>query len=987
MQDLSSFTSFMQNAHEREPFPWQIRLVEMLMEGTWPEVIDVPTGLGKTSVIDAWVYVLALFALDGRRSDFPRRLCFIVDRRIIVDDADSHARALAAKLESASAGNALSDIKQGLLSLTGGKGDILSVVRMRGGLTWESRWLRRPDQPALVTGTVDQLGSRLLFRGYGASERMRPIDAAFVGLDAWVVVDEAHIAGPLVGTVERVRRLQETHETAFSGRALRLTIMSATAGRGRVGLHGDLTTEGPAADDIPVARSSERVRLHADRTTEGANEEARRRLSTSKPAALIELGGLKPKKRAPADFQDLGRAMAAVAERQGQDAKAIAVIANTIATARACLEQLESKGHQVCLVIGRCRPYERGFIEREWLRKVQVGSKRDYEGSLFVVATQTIEVGANLDFDLVVSEAAPFASLVQRFGRVNRLGVHREHQSAIVYAPAAHDEDPIYGESTGATWEWLTQIGKGSQPVGKAADLAKLVFESHIDLGPEALRTLLSDPPLGVTPVAPHTPVLLGAHVEAWARTQPPPDPDQSVAPFLRGVDQGLPEVSVAWRAGPPKHDQTRKLEEVWQEWLDLAPPAAWEFVEVPIWEVRALLAGMPPSAPTTDIEGIVGKHDPMVEVDGAPGVVLLKRDEVALLGEVGVQPGDRVILRSEVGGHDKWGWVGAGGGGKPVPDVGDLIPARTRPVMRLAEEILATWIPSSTVETWERLQSLDPAEPDEFELILGVLDQAGVPYPRGEFERVIRTTFGTEDHPVRLVHLQPADPESTVLPIDFVSDDDETSTSVVGGGRVTLSQHGASVGSTAREFAENLGLEEALVRIVELAGEYHDIGKSDPRFQVALHLGDELAALASLEPLAKSGRDPRDPVARRGWHRSGLKKGFRHEAISERLVLGLLEHRQALFGEFDRDLLLHLIAAHHGHGRPLMPPIPQPDDGSFEYSVDGLQVAHLPRASQVDWSHVQRFEKLNARYGWWGLAALEAIVRLADMLCSEEGR
>ncbi|WP_460831732.1 hypothetical protein [Nocardioides hungaricus] len=85
-------------------------------------------------------------------------------------------------------------------------------------------------------------------------------------------------------------------------------------------------------------------------------------------------------------------------------------------------------------------------------------------------------------------------------------------------------------------------------------------------------------------------------------------------------------------------------------------------------------------------------------------------------------------------------------------------------------------------------------------------------------------------------------------------------------------------------------------------------------------------------------------------------------------------------------DLLLHLISSHHGHGRPLLPPVV--DDGLHELRADvaGVYVtAQLPRV--VDVSRAERFKQLNDRYGRWGLAMLEAVVRCADMTISAEGR
>lgn len=152
------FPEFFQAVRGYEPFPWQAELAGLLVEGDWPDVIDVPTGLGKTSVMDCWVYALAAAGAAG----VPRRLFFVVDRRLVVDGAFHEAEALArtladARLAAAQDGDrgVVASVAAALHGLHGDPGEVpLEVVRMRGGVTWESRWLARPDQAALVVGTV-----------------------------------------------------------------------------------------------------------------------------------------------------------------------------------------------------------------------------------------------------------------------------------------------------------------------------------------------------------------------------------------------------------------------------------------------------------------------------------------------------------------------------------------------------------------------------------------------------------------------------------------------------------------------------------------------------------------------------------------------------------------------------------------------------------------------------------------------------------------
>ena len=100
MLEQSDFPVFFDEVYGYEPFPWQTRLLQNIVEhdGEWPAMLDLPTGSGKTAGIDIAVFHLALEAdcCEARRA--PVRIVFIVDRRLVVDDAFERANKLAAAL-------------------------------------------------------------------------------------------------------------------------------------------------------------------------------------------------------------------------------------------------------------------------------------------------------------------------------------------------------------------------------------------------------------------------------------------------------------------------------------------------------------------------------------------------------------------------------------------------------------------------------------------------------------------------------------------------------------------------------------------------------------------------------------------------------------------------------------------------------------------------------------------------------------------------
>jgi CRISPR-associated endonuclease/helicase Cas3 len=164
------------------PLCWQKRLYEHLLgpddgrpDGL-PQALDLPTGLGKTSVMAIWY--LALRA--GAR--LPRRLVYVVDRRAVVDQATTIADAI--KEKSGDCG--------------------LRVSTLRGQHVDNRAWLDNPAAPAIIVGTVDMIGSRLLFEGYGVSRKMRPYQAGLLGADTLVVLDESHLVPPFERLLRKI---------------------------------------------------------------------------------------------------------------------------------------------------------------------------------------------------------------------------------------------------------------------------------------------------------------------------------------------------------------------------------------------------------------------------------------------------------------------------------------------------------------------------------------------------------------------------------------------------------------------------------------------------------------------------------------------------------------------------------------------------------------------------------------------------------------
>ncbi|MEY4583192.1 MAG: hypothetical protein RL701_7895, partial [Pseudomonadota bacterium] len=142
-----------------------------------PRALDIPTGLGKTAVMAIWLVARACGA------KLPRRLVYVVDRRAVVDQATDVAEALCVWVTK----------ERPVADALGLAERPLAISTLRGQYVDNRKWLEDPSAPSIVVGTVDMIGSRLLFEGYRCSPKLRPYHAALLGADALVVLDEAHL--------------------------------------------------------------------------------------------------------------------------------------------------------------------------------------------------------------------------------------------------------------------------------------------------------------------------------------------------------------------------------------------------------------------------------------------------------------------------------------------------------------------------------------------------------------------------------------------------------------------------------------------------------------------------------------------------------------------------------------------------------------------------------------------------------------------------
>jgi len=222
------------------------------------------------------------------------------------------------------------------------------------------------------------------------------------------------------------------------------------------------------------------------------------------------------------------------------------------------------------------------------------------------------------------------------------------------------------------------------------------------------------------------------------------------------------------------------------------------------------------------------------------------------------------------------------------------------------------------------------------------------------------------------------------------VLDDDGTDiySQLTTGQPVELSRHLEHVRSELVDSVKQLplgGFRKTLVR----AAETHDWGKADTRFQAMLLGGDLYAALWEDQLYAKSAMMPGNLAERiLARKRSELPSSFRHELLSVSLLEALGNDDSNVE---DRELLLHLVATHHGHARPWAPVCDdkEPTDISLEnIGLRNVKLSVVERKKvcyhQIDSPVIPRFWRIIRKYGWWEAAFLESILRFADRRASQ---
>ena len=791
-----------------------------------------------------WLLAMVWQARNGPASvSVPRRLVWVVNRRVVVDQATTEAQKLRERLMDESLRNLVA-VRDVLRRLSGSK-DLIAVSTLRGQFADNAAWRDDPARPSIIVGTVDMIGSRLLFSGYGVGFKHRPLHAGFLGQDSLLVHDEAHLEPAFQRLVDAVKEEQKRCEEFREFHVMALTATSRDS-------DGDVF-ELTDLDRRPGTEIHKRI--------EAAKGIAFHRVESEKGIA----DGIAER---ALEFRESG--------------KAILVFATKVEDVAAIARKLGTRGVET--LAGTIRGWERDRLAREstiFARFSTDPTADRAEGTVYLVCTSAGEVGVNISADHLVCDLAPFDSMSQRLGRVNRFG-DGDAQIDIVYADVDSDNEFV----------------KRRAKTLKLLKMLPLRPDGRLNASPAALESLPAEERHDAFTPEPEYALTSEILFDAWAFTS------------LRGQERmpGRPPVC-DWLHGIPNEWEPGQTYVAWREDVE-------EVDDMALCPPEDLLEDYPlkPYELLRDASRrVIGHLKRIAARSPRSRVWLVTADETVKTGALNdLLPEDpdeyrdcTVLLPPSAGGLTDGGLLDGG--------------AKFDEARRY--DVADEWIDEHGQRKRFRSRKVAVA-PDGMRQVRRIA--------LGEQE-------DDEDSAPQYWRWYVRETGSRVAPHKQV-----------------WSKHQEWAEQIAKDLVVRIGLPEPEASAVVFAAKWHDSGKRRELWQRSIGNHEYPDRI-----LAKSG--PNTDGAFRAY--------YRHEFGSVIDLMGMAEF--AALSSDVQDLVLHLVAAHHGRARP-------------HFSTDEIfDPEHDEDAPGVASETPRRFARLQRKYGRWGLAYLESLVRAADVLAS----
>ena len=829
-------------------FPWQEALFFQFAQGDIPSCCDLPTGLGKTSVVAIW-----LIALAYHPERVPRRLVYVVNRRTVVDQTTEEVEKLRRNLAAAGLDTPLRELCASDWECP------LAISTLRGQFVDNREWSADPCRPAIIVGTVDMIGSRLLFSGYGVGFKTKPLHAGFLGQDALLVHDEAHLEPAFQ---KLLNGICDEQKRCGDSRIVRVMELTATT----------------RSEGSPFQLSQD----------DEAHPIVAKRLNAPKELRLVPI----------ADRNTLPEKLTELALSRRDYNCAILVFARSVSHVEKISALLKkNKLPHVETLTGTLRGKERDLLVkspvfRRFQPNLQApGTERSaaLAGTVYLICTSAGEVGVNISGDHLICDLSTFESMAQRFGRVNRFGDREDTQIDVVY-PIEFDQSDEFELRLEKTLDLLRHLN------GSASSNSLC----RLDAGS---RLAAFAPPPGILPVSD---ILFDSWSLTSIRASLPGRPP--VEPYLHGLaEYEPPQTQVAWR---------EEVGIVVGDLLVTYPPAdlladyplkPQEMIQDQSARVFDSLSKLATRIPTN-------AACPVWLVDNV-GVV-----EVLTLGELTTKEKKDDLNRCTV---------------LLPPATGGLRGGLLDGTAGNADDVADEWFDSQNRPRRIRIWNDDP-EAVAKKQGMRIIRQIDTKPAADEDE-------GVQDESVarRYWHWY-EDPTETGRGAESAQQ------------RILLGAHALDVETQALRFANKLALSAELKAAVLLAARFHDLGKKRGVWQ---------RSIGNFDPeiwLAKPRADKRETSFSPYRHEFGSLLDAMCDADFKSLPVEM------------KDVVLHLIAAHHGRARPHFSE-EEALDTEREGSDSRRIFAEVPNC----------FARLQRQYGRWGLAYLESLLRAADYAAS----
>jgi CRISPR-associated endonuclease/helicase Cas3 len=835
--------------------------------------------------------VIWLLALASDPTHMPRRLVYVVNRRTVVDQSTRVAEDIRNNVRQ------VPDVEQSLWNLCAVRPTEeekqrnpglrpLAISTLRGQFVDNREWSSDPGRPAIIAGTVDMIGSRLLFSGYGAGFKLKPLHAGFLGQDVLLVHDEAHLEKPFQDLLEAIEyeqrggrlddqgRYPERGSRTSDFRPMRVLALTATP-RGYESPFGLTDQEKHPPAEIPDGSEPLYV--------------AWRRLRAKKTLALVPV----------TDESQVVPKIVQIATKRGEehtDSRVIIFVrtVNAVTEVDKGLRGKKVSAANISLLTGTMRGLERNRqadprhedadpVFARFLNPPKPGEEPwkvvPRSGTVYLICTAAGEVGVDISADHLICDLTPFDSMAQRFGRVNRYG-SGDARIDVVYEekPNEKKKDDAFEQRRWRTLRQLTALGT--------------------DASPHALGQLPLADRIGAFTPTPKVLPVSSILFDAWALTTIPGKlPGRPVVePYLHGIAEWEPpETHIAWRA---------EVGVITGDFLDEYTP-------------EALLEDYPlkPHELLQDSYDRVFTRLKKLKAPGETPVWILFDDgtvdvtTLAALIETGKEgiEGTTVLLPPAAGGLTK-----------------GILSDNPDPANDVADELFNEIGSRRRLRVWGDDEDYE-AKTEDMRLVRRINLRAG----------------GADE-----------DEEGRSWDWFELQKDGDTDGSKSNKQPVLWEVHTEDVTRNAAAYVASLPLPQALKDAIVLAARWHDLGKRRRLFQTILG----------------NSKYPGTVLAKSGNKASRVPELYRHELGS---LVDVLDKHGAELDKLPaemQDVVLHLIAVHHGYGRPHFPPERVFDPESTRQKVEEVAAAVA-----------QRYGRLQRRYGRWGLAYLESLLRAAD--------